>query len=72
MLLLVGGHDLEVLRLNRAAAEALTAPRRVVVVPGAGHLFEEPGALEQVAGAACDWFLDPPATTPPAKDADLC
>jgi pimeloyl-ACP methyl ester carboxylesterase len=58
VLLLVGGRDEEVLRLNREAARRLTAPHRLVVVPGAGHLFTEPGALEQVAGAACDWFLD--------------
>ena len=55
-LLIVGGEDTEVLELNRAAASRLGAPHRVVVVPGATHLFEEPGALDQVAQLAADWF----------------
>lgn len=49
VLLLVGGADHVVLELNRQAATRLTAPHELLVVPGAGHLFEEPGALEQVA-----------------------
>ena len=54
-LLIVGGADPEVLELNRGAAERL--PRaRVAVVPGAGHLFEEPGALARVAQLAEEWF----------------
>lgn len=57
-LLIVGGEDGAVLRLNRAAAACLPCPNRLVVVPGASHLFEEPGALEAVAALACDWFLD--------------
>ncbi|AXI78381.1 dienelactone hydrolase family protein [Peterkaempfera bronchialis] len=57
VLLLVGGADREVLRLNREAAALLTAPHEVTVVPGATHLFEEPGALGRVAAAAADWFL---------------
>ncbi|WP_042364569.1 dienelactone hydrolase family protein [Streptacidiphilus neutrinimicus] len=64
VLLLVGGLDQEVLRLNRAAADRLTAPWRLVVVPGATHLFAEPGTLEQVSAAARDWFLDPEGTPP--------
>ncbi|MFE6776715.1 dienelactone hydrolase family protein [Streptomyces sp. NPDC057702] len=57
VLLVVGGADPEVLRLNEAAAERLSAPHRLRVVPGAGHLFAEPGALAAVADAARDWFL---------------
>ncbi|GGU48279.1 dienelactone hydrolase family protein [Streptomyces lavendofoliae] len=57
VLLVVGGNDLEVLRLNEAAARQLVAPCTVRVIPGATHLFEEPGTLEQAAEAARDWFL---------------
>lgn len=62
-LLIVGGHDHEVLALNRQALAALTAPKALEIVPGATHLFEEPGALGQVARLAGDWFLHhlPPA-----------
>jgi putative phosphoribosyl transferase len=56
VLLVVGGDDHEVLRLNEQAAAMLAAPHEVHVVPGATHLFEEPGALEQAAEAARDWF----------------
>ena len=56
-LLIVGGHDREVLALNRQALAALGAPKALDIVPGATHLFEEPGALEQVAQRAGDWFL---------------
>jgi putative phosphoribosyl transferase len=55
-LLLVGGADTVVLDLNREAIEALAGPSELVVVPGASHLFEEPGALEEVARLARDWF----------------
>jgi len=55
-LLVVGGADPEVLSLNRAAAASLGGPHRLVVVPGATHLFPEPGALEAVAREACAWF----------------
>ncbi|MER6618077.1 dienelactone hydrolase family protein [Streptomyces xantholiticus] len=58
VLLIVGGEDRQVLELNEQAAERLTAEHRVLVVPGATHLFEEPGTLEQAAEAARDWFLD--------------
>ncbi|MFJ8074414.1 dienelactone hydrolase family protein [Streptomyces sp. NPDC096176] len=61
VLLIVGGDDTEVLRLNREAAGLLRTPHRVHVVPGATHLFEEPGALEEVAEVAGDWFLRPGA-----------
>jgi dienelactone hydrolase len=57
VLLIVGGRDTEVIRLNRLAKERLVGESELVIVPGAGHLFEEPGALEQVAGLARDWFL---------------
>lgn len=57
VLLVVGGHDQDVLRLNEQAAERLTAQHTVHVVPGATHLFEEPGTLAEAAGAARDWFV---------------
>ncbi len=56
-LLIVGGHDPVVLELNRQAQAAMTCPTELVVVPGAGHLFEEPGALEAVAELAARWFV---------------
>ncbi len=56
VLLIVGGADTAVLRLNRQAQQALTCESRLAVIPGATHLFEEPGALEQVATLAGDWF----------------
>lgn len=55
-LLIVGGLDTAVLRLNQMALEQLRCPKRLVVVPGATHLFEEPGAMEQVSRLAGDWF----------------
>ena len=55
-LLIVGGDDEAVLSLNRAALAQLGAGHRLVVVPGATHLFEEPGALEEVARMAAHWF----------------
>jgi putative phosphoribosyl transferase len=56
-LLVVGGRDDSVLELNRTAQARLRCTNRLVVVPGATHLFEEPGTLEQVAELARDWFL---------------
>ncbi len=56
-LLIVGGRDPEVLALNRAAYRRLRCERRLEVVPGATHLFEEPGTLEAVVALARDWFL---------------
>ncbi len=55
-LLIVGGADEPVLHLNGQAQAQLTCQNRLEVIPGATHLFEEPGALEQVADLACDWF----------------
>lgn len=55
-LLLVGGDDGTVVDLNRRAAHALRCEHRLVVVPGASHLFEEPGTLERVADEASRWF----------------
>lgn len=55
-LLIVGGLDSAVLALNRQALRQLNAPKRLEVVPGAGHLFEEPGALGSVAVFATSWF----------------
>jgi putative phosphoribosyl transferase len=56
-LLIVGGRDLQVLELNRAAMARMRAETRLEIVPGASHLFEEPGTLEVVARLARDWFL---------------
>lgn len=55
-LLIVGGADTEVLAWNRTALAALAGPKALAVVPGARHLFEEAGALEQVMELAGDWF----------------
>ena len=55
-LLLVGGEDRQVLDLNRAAAARMTAEHEVAVVPGATHLFEEPGALDQVVERTVAWL----------------
>ncbi|MGN9911565.1 dienelactone hydrolase family protein [Phytohabitans sp. LJ34] len=55
-LLVVGERDAEVIALNRAAAAQLTGEWALRIVAGAGHLFEEPGALEEVANAARAWF----------------
>ena len=56
-LLIVGGDDVEVLALNRAALAALRCAKQLVIVPGATHLFEEPGTLEAVVEHARGWFL---------------
>lgn len=55
-LLIVGGDDSPVIDLNRLAMTQMAAPVSLEIVPGATHLFEEPGALEQVARLARDWF----------------
>lgn len=57
-MLIVGGADQEVLALNRAALSAMTCERDLFVVPKAGHLFEEPGALDVVIGVATKWFTN--------------
>jgi putative phosphoribosyl transferase len=56
-LLIVGGADTQVLALNREALALMRCERALEVVPGATHLFEEPGALEAVVGLARDWFI---------------
>ncbi|HEV7883600.1 MAG TPA: alpha/beta fold hydrolase [Solirubrobacteraceae bacterium] len=56
-LLIVGGNDPEVLRLNEHALAALAGEARLEIIPGATHLFEEQGALERVAQLARDWFV---------------
>jgi putative phosphoribosyl transferase len=56
-LLIVGGRDDVVIDLNQRALKQLADDARLEIVPGASHLFEEPGTLEQVAGLARDWFL---------------
>ena len=63
-LLIVGGLDTSVIAVNRQAFEELQCEKRLEIVPGASHLFEEPGALEAVARLAADWFarhLDAPS-----------
>ena len=69
VLLVVGGADAPVLDLNCAAARRLAGPCTLLVVPGATHLFEEPGALDEVAAAAADFFrrhLPRPLPGPPS------
>jgi dienelactone hydrolase len=55
-LLIVGGNDVQVIALNRQALAQLRCEKQLVIVPGATHLFEEPGALDDVARLATDWF----------------
>ena len=64
-LLIVGGNDTAVIEMNRAALARLRGEKQLQFIPGASHLFEEPGALEAVARLALDWFqryLPPPET----------
>lgn len=61
-LLIVGGHDEPVSEMNQNALSHLSCERKLVIVPGATHLFEEPGALEEVARLAADWFTQHLAT----------
>ncbi len=56
-LLLVGGLDTEVIELNRMAMEQMSAEKKLVIVSGATHLFEEQGKLEEVAKLSAEWFL---------------
>jgi putative phosphoribosyl transferase len=56
-LLIVGGRDEIVLDLNRHAQQRMRCETRLEVVPGAGHLFEQPGALDAVADLAAKWFV---------------
>lgn len=62
-LLIVGGQDHEVLRLNEVAAGKMVCELRIAVVPDAGHLFEEPGTLDQVLALAGGWFVKHLTTT---------
>lgn len=55
-LLIVGGEDTPVIRINREAFERLTCEKQLTIIPGATHLFQEPGTLDQVARHAADWF----------------
>lgn len=56
-LLIVGGDDGPVIDMNRTALTRLKCPKELVIIPGASHLFEEPGTLELVAKRALEWFL---------------
>ena len=64
VLLIVGGADSDVLELNREARDSMAPHATLSVVPGAGHLFEQPGALEQVAAQAAAWFTQKLAAGP--------
>ena len=55
-LLIVGGEDFEVIELNRTAYENISAKKKLEIIPGATHLFEEPGALEEVSRLSAEWF----------------
>ena len=69
-LLIVGGHDPVVIDLNERARDHMRSEVRLEIVPGATHLFEEPGTLERVAQLARDWFLQYlPAAHPTAAKA---
>ena len=57
-LLIVGGNDDIVIELNEMARDQMRCEVKLEIIPGATHLFEEPGALEQVAKLASDWFVD--------------
>ena len=57
VLLVVGGADRPTFEANEFASARLHAPHVIEIVPGAGHLFEEPGALERVARLASEWFV---------------
>jgi putative phosphoribosyl transferase len=63
-LLIVGGRDEQVLELNTQARTRMRCRTELSVVPGASHLFEEPGALEKVARLAVDWFEENIGTRP--------
>ena len=65
-LLIVGGNDPQVIELNQAALELMRCEKQLVIVPGASHLFEERGALDEVARLAREWFLFYLAAVKPA------
>jgi len=56
-LLIVGGADYEVIELNRQADALMNCEKKLVLIPGATHLFEEPGTLQQAARSAAEWFV---------------
>lgn len=56
-LLIVGGNDIPIIGINQDALNQLHVEKELVIIPGATHLFEEPGALDQVAQLAANWFL---------------
>jgi len=56
VLLIVGGNDIPVIRMNKEAMKHLSIEKKLEIVPGATHLFEEPGKLEEVAKLAAGWF----------------
>lgn len=64
VLLIVGGRDTDVLALNEAARRRIGDHAKLEIVPGATHLFDEPGTLERAARLACRWFQNMPAATP--------
>lgn len=68
-LLVVGGNDGPVIDLNRMPMDQLTGRKSMVIVPGAGHLFEEPGTLDEVVELAAEWFIDflPPQQAMPTE-----
>lgn len=55
-LLIVGGEDYPIIHLNQEAVSKITAKKELIIIPGATHLFEEPGTLEEVARLAAEWF----------------
>jgi putative phosphoribosyl transferase len=69
VLLIVGGADAAVLELNRQAQRRMGCENELAVVPGATHLFEEPGALDRVARLAIDWFTQHLSNGAPASEA---
>jgi dienelactone hydrolase len=70
-LLLVGGEDPQVVELNRRSVARLGGPRELVVIPGATGLFPEPGALEEVARLAADWFRHRLGIEPADRSAEV-
>ena len=71
-LLIVGGNDVPVIAMNQGALAKLRCPeKKLIVVPGATHLFEEPGMLEEVARLAADWFAQHLTPRRPSQDPDI-
>jgi hypothetical protein len=70
-LLIVGGRDEAVIRLNEQAAARMAAPHVLQIIPGATHLFEEPGKLKRVAELAAAWFLSDSHPEQPARAARI-